>query len=108
MHPLFRDHKGAVDKTLREVQFAALVQVTSQRLQDPLIRPILHPALEPSVARLVWWVPIGQIGPLGARAQDPQHAIEYLAAAAPGSPPAIRSFWQPADERFQYGPLFVG
>ena len=71
MRPLFRDHKGAVDKTFIEVEFAALFQVTSQRLQDPLIRPILHPALKAAVAGLVRRVSVGQVGPLGSRPQNP-------------------------------------
>lgn len=35
-----------------------------------------HPLLEPAVARVVLWVPIRQIGPLPARAENPQDGVQ--------------------------------
>ncbi len=59
----FSDHKGAVNETFGQIEFAAVFQVSGECFQDALERPILHPPLEPAVARLVRWVPIQQIRP---------------------------------------------
>ena len=40
------------------------------------------------MARLVWWIPIRQIRPLGSGSQDPQDPIQYLASERLGLPPA--------------------
>jgi hypothetical protein len=44
---------GAVDEGLIQIQLAALAQVLRQRMQGSLQRPIPHPTLKSTVARLV-------------------------------------------------------
>lgn len=86
---------------------AALFQVLGERFQHPLERAVTYPALEPAMAGLVRRIPLGQVRPLGARPQNPEDAIEYLATAAPGPPASIHPPWHLANERFQHLPLFV-
>ena len=70
-------------------------EIAGERFQHPLQRALAHPALEAPVAGLVRRVPLGQVGPLGPRAQDPQDAVQHLAAAraraVPVRPPAAAS-----------------
>ena len=60
------------------------------------------------MAGLVRWIPIRQVGPLRAGAQNPQDTVQNLAAAAPGPSASIRAPGQLAYQRFEHRPLFVG
>ena len=86
---------------------ATLFQVTGERLQDLLKDALAHPALEPSVAGLVRRVPVRQISPLGARAQDPENPVEHLPTAAPRASTSIGSTRHLANQGVYHAPLFV-
>ena len=51
----------------------------------------LDPFLESAVAGLVGRVAFGEAGPLGAGAQDPENATEYLSGVSSGASFAVRS-----------------
>jgi hypothetical protein len=88
-------------------EFPALLQVLGEGFQHSLQRPVADPALEPAMAGVVGWVALGQVMPLGASSQDPQDAVQDLAAAAPGPSASVRSSRHVADERLEYLPLLV-
>lgn len=100
-------HKGAVNKTLRQIELAALFEVLGQSLENPLQRAIAHPALEAAMAGLVQRIPVRQISPLGSRPQDPQNPVEYLPAAAPRVSVPVLPPRQFPDEGFKHPPLLV-
>ncbi len=100
----------AVDVRLGQVEFAAVLQVLGDSRQHAVQRPVLDPSLVASMARLVRRVPARKVGPRGARAQDPEHGVEYVALIS------IRSsaLWTGSvslvlgEERLDGVPLLVG
>jgi hypothetical protein len=107
MRPFFRHHEGAVDETLREIEAATLFQIGRQRLQNMLEDALTYPTLEAPMAGLVRWIPVGQIGPLGTRAQNPEDAIEHLAAAPPRASSSVCTARHLPNQRLYYLPLLV-
>jgi hypothetical protein len=105
--PLFRPHEGGVDEALGQIEFAAVVQVLRQRVQDLAEHAVAHPLLETAMTRRRGRIPIGHILPGCARTQHPQDAIEDLAIGSPGPAPSIGSTTRLGDQRFENGPLFV-
>jgi len=59
------------------------------------------------MARLVRWVPVGQIFPRRPRAQNPEHAVQHGAAVAPRTATPVRSPRRLQHGR-EHGPLLVG
>ena len=69
--PFLGSHEGAVDETLREVESAALLEVLGQHFEHVFSRAVAHLALEAPVTGLVRRIPLRQVDPLGASAQNP-------------------------------------
>lgn len=86
---------------------AEIIEILGEGLEHPLQRVLTDSALEAPVASLVRWVAHGQIGPPCSGPQDPQDAIQRLAAAAPGSSAPVGASRHITDKRFEYLPLFV-
>ena len=83
------------------------MEIACQGVEDPLEDAVIDPALKPPMTRLIGRIPIGQVLPRRARAQDPQNPVQHVARIAPRPPAAIAP--QPGfrQERFQDGPLRV-
>ena len=83
------------------------MQVGRQRLEHLAQRPVVHPPLKAAMTRLIRRVPLGQIFPGRAGAQDPEDPIQHVARIAPrpatpiASPPRLRK------QGFENGPLRV-
>ena len=105
--PLFRPGVGGIDEGFGEVDLPAVPEIRGEALEEAIEAATLLPLLKPPVARLVRGIAGRQIGPRGASAQDPEHAVEYGARIGPRSPAAIRSATR-TKRRFEKGPLGVG
>lgn len=88
--PFFRDHEGAVDKALRQVQAAARSKILGERPEHALKGAGLHPQLKATVTGLIGWVPGGQVVPRRAGPQDPQDPVEHIPRVAPRTTPPVR------------------
>jgi len=84
-----------------------LAEVLGQSLQDVSQQARAAPLLKPPMARLIGRIPIGEIFPGRARAQDPEHAVQHLAGIPPRAPPPITAALR-LELRGQDGPLLVG
>lgn len=105
--PLFRRGEGRIDKTLTEIQSAALLEVVGQGSEDLFEYSLLHPVLEAPVTGRLRAVAPGQVFPLGSGAQYPEHAIEQFAVVRPGAAAAVcpaRRLWY---ERLKNRPLLI-
>jgi len=67
---------GPVDESFGQVQLSATTQVLGKGSEDPFESSVSDPALKPTVAGLVRRVAAWQVPPRGARAKDPEHAVE--------------------------------
>jgi hypothetical protein len=105
--PLFCPGEGGVDEGFGEIDLAAVSEIRGEALKQAIEPTTLLPLLKPTVARLVRRIAGRQIGPRGARAQDPQHAVEHGARIGPRSPATIRSATR-TKRRFEKGPLGIG
>jgi hypothetical protein len=105
--PLFRRGEGRVDEGFTEIDFAAVAQILREPLQESVEAAGALPELKAAVDGLIRWIPVREIGPWCARAQDPQHGIHHAAGFRPRPPAAIGAPCWPED-RFQHGPLLVG
>jgi hypothetical protein len=82
---LVRPDAGAVDRHDLPVQFATLIRVPLQGLEDPFPQSLAFPAGQSLVARALRPIPGGQIFPLGPGAQDPEDPINHLAVIPPSA-----------------------
>jgi hypothetical protein len=89
--PFFSNDKAAIDETLGEIQATSLFDIPHQHSQDLFENTLLNPFLEPAMARLVWWIPVGHVMPGRSGAQDPQNAIQDRSVIDPRAAFAIRS-----------------
>jgi hypothetical protein len=67
-----------------EVESAAKVWVFRDRFQYAAHYARTHPLLEPTMAGLVRWIALGQVGPRGTRSQNIQNSVEDFRAVFPG------------------------
>jgi hypothetical protein len=67
---------GAIDECLCEIELPAIAKIFSQAAKDPFERLVFNPRLKSSMAGLIRRISARQVGPRGARSQDPQHAID--------------------------------
>jgi hypothetical protein len=65
------------------------VEIRRERPEHPPQRSPLDPGLKTAMTCLIRRVPIGEIFPRGAGAQDPQDAIQYVPRVAPRAPALI-------------------
>jgi hypothetical protein len=65
-----------VDESFCQVQLSATTQVLGEGSEDPFESAIADPALKSTVTCLVRRVAARQVSPRGARAKDPENAVE--------------------------------
>jgi hypothetical protein len=104
--PLFRPGEGGVDEGFGEIDLAAVPQVRRQALEQTIESATALPELKPSMARLVRRIARRQVGPRGAGAEDPQHAVEHRARIGPRSTATVGAT-AGTKRRFENGPLGV-
>ena len=107
MRPLFGPDEGAIHETLAAIDLPAFLQVGGEGSEHPFERPVAHPRLEAAMHRRVRRVSVGQVLPLCAGSEYPQHAIEDGAAGRPRPAPSIRATWRCGDQRIESCPLFI-
>lgn len=81
---------AAVDERLGEVDLAALVQVTSERGEDPIENSFALPLLETLEARRVRRIPTRHVGPRCAGPQHPEDPVKNVARISPRTPALLR------------------
>jgi len=82
---------GAVDESLGQVHFAALVQVLRKRRQNPIEYPLGLPFLEPPMTGRVRRIASRKISPRRARAQNPENSVQDVARISPRPTTLLRS-----------------
>jgi hypothetical protein len=65
------------------------MEVGGERLEEPPERTVADPALKSPMARLIRRIPIRQVFPRRARAQNPEDAIQHVAWIAPRATPSV-------------------
>jgi hypothetical protein len=105
--PLFRRREGRVDEGFTEIDLSAITEIFGEPLQEPIESAAPLPLLKPPMARLVRWVPIGQIRPWRAGAQYPQNAVHHGARVAPGATAPVGPATRP-ERRLEKRPLLIG
>jgi hypothetical protein len=73
---------GPVDESFSQVQLSSATQVLGKRSKDLLDRAVAHPALKPTMARLIWRVATRNVLPRRASAKHPKHAVEDITRIA--------------------------
>jgi len=68
---LLRWCEAPIDKGFLQIQIASVVESLSEDLENAPQHTRAHPLLKPPVARLIGGIPVGEIGPRGAGAEDP-------------------------------------
>jgi len=86
--PLLGDAEGPIEEALGQVHAPTLPDILRERPEPPRDHAGLAPRLEPSVARLVRRIPVRQILPGRAGAQDPEHPVPAGPRVRPGTPTA--------------------
>jgi hypothetical protein len=66
------------------------MQVMCQQFQRLFQHPRAEPVLKPAVAGLIRRILLGQLTPLRARSQHPEHPVHYRARVVPGAATVIR------------------
>ncbi len=105
--PLFRPGVRGIDEGFTEIEFAAVAEILGQALEQAIEAAAALPLLKASMTRLVRRVARREIGPRGARAQHPEHAVEHGACIGPRASTPIRTSPGPK-RRFEHRPLGVG
>ena len=80
---------GTVDVGFGQIYFAFGEQVQRQGMQYLVENSPLVPAGKPAMAGRIWGVFARHLRPLRTGAQNPQHAVEYIARIAPRSAPLL-------------------
>jgi hypothetical protein len=76
--PPFCPAEGGIDEGLGQIELAACQQILGQLVQHFVQHPFVHPALEATVAGLVWWkFALRQFPPLCPGSQNPQHPFQH-------------------------------
>ena len=76
---LVRAYECAVHEVDFPLDLALLCRFRLHLLEDLLPQPPFAPAVEASVNRLPWPIPLRQVAPRSTRSQDPQNAVDDLA-----------------------------
>jgi len=101
--PLFRHHKGRVDKTFVEIELASIFQILGKRFEDPSQYSRAYPFLETPMASLSWWKLLRHILPTCSGAEDPENTVDDF---------SIRSSWSSfaigSDFLYRYERLYMG
>jgi hypothetical protein len=105
--PLFRRGEGRIDEGLTEINFAAVAEIFGQSLKQAIESPAALPLLKAPVTRLIRRVSRREIGPGGARPEDPQDAVEDGARVGPRATTSIGTAARPK-RRLEHGPLGIG
>ena len=105
--PLFCPSERGVDEGFGQIDLAAASQLFGESLEQELKASGSLPQLKATMAGLMRRIAARQIVPRGARAQDPEDALEDRPRRRPGAPSSIRSTSRSKD-RFEDGPLLIG
>jgi len=84
------------------------MQICCQRFNYSFQNARAHPLLETSMAGLVRWETIRQVGPGGTSAQHPKNPTEDSAAIRPRTTTAVFAARWFGDESVEYSPLRIG
>ena len=101
---------GAIDEAFSEIELALGPQVFGEVDEYLVDDAAVHPCLIPPVHGLERRIPRGQVGPLGARAQDPEDRVEDVPRFDEGPSATLRRRPPLAcrDEGLDDCPLSVG
>ena len=105
--PFFRRGEGRVDEGLTQINFAAVAEVFSETLQQPIKAAAALPLLKAPVARLVGRIARREIVPRRAGPQHPEDAVQDRARVAEWPPTTVGTTAR-MEERFEHRPLSVG
>jgi hypothetical protein len=84
------------------------VEIQGERLEDLPQRAAVDPGLEAAMTRLIGGVPVREIHPRRARAQDPEDAVQHVARIPPRPAAPIATQARFRQERRENRPLGVG
>jgi len=88
------------------MQLASLVQMLGQEAKHFDKPALTNPLLKAAMAGLVGRVLVRHFSPLGATAENPQHAVQHRPRVVPWTASVIRSSRRTQDRLNQF-PLFV-
>jgi rhodanese-related sulfurtransferase len=106
--PLFSGNKAGIDKALRKLELALLVEFFGQQLQNALEGAVSVPRLEAIVAGGPGRKVGGEPGPGSAGLEYPEDRFEDLAVGASGTAASLRAFRREDDQGLDACPLCVG
>jgi hypothetical protein len=81
---------GAIDERLGEIELAAVAQIGREPVEELLEDAVLHPGLEPPMARRWRWISARKVCPRCAGAEDPEHAVDDVTWVPPGAASLLR------------------
>ena len=99
---------GAIDESLRQIDFAAVSQVFSERLEHFPEHARLDPFLHPTMNRLIRRVFARQSLPRRTGPKDPEHAVEHASRGHTRATLAVLARLRMWDQRLDNAPLLVG
>jgi hypothetical protein len=101
----FRIYEAAINERFRRVDLALILEHAGKRLVHPLKYVLVDPFLEAPMTGLIWRIPLQQVFPACAAAQDPQDCVQDGATHHAGTTFAVCTAGRPQDKGTKQCPL---